>query len=371
MKKIIFILLSFTILFSCEEKAPVQVDGKAELEIVAVWKSDVRDSTNVYSPLANAEMILVSEYGMSIEYTNENGVMHLKEIPSSIYQISARKKYPDDESILIVGNITDVEVVSGSTVRDTIFAKPISSSGISINEIYSVGPVNNIYFMFDQFLELYNSSDEIKYLDGMQVFRVTSSRAYCTDHRTPELGEPGADWTGEGKMFGVTYAFKFPGRAGEKNYPFAPRSFITLAQDAYDHSSSVSTSIDLANADWEFVNQFSAVELDNPSVPNLVNISDCKTSDFMIGITSDIMVLASGQDTVLSDGIEISTILDGIEYQTSGTKNITLDERIDRGWVMAPPKYTGRSMQRREKGVDTNDGTLDWEIIPKPTPGYQ
>ncbi len=82
-------------------------------------------------------------------------------------------------------------------------------------------------------------------------------------------------------------------------------------------------------------------------------------------------MIASGVDTVWEDGIDIETILDGVEYQTSGTKRITLDERIDRGWIQSPPKYSGESMQRREKGIDTNDGTLDWKTIPTPTPGWQ
>ena len=371
MKKTIIFISLLAILFSCQEKAPVQVDGAAELKVVAMWNSSMVDSVYNYVPLANAEMILVSEYGMRSEFTDENGEMILTEIPSSIYQISARKRSPDNPNASMVGNITDVEVVSGSPVSDTIFTKLISSSGISINEIYSVGPVNNIYFFYDQYLELYNNTEEVKYLDGMQIFRVSSSRAYCADAYSPVLGGSGGDWTGEGSIFGITYAFQFPGRAGEKNYPFESHTFITLAQDAYDHSQAVSEAIDLSSADWEFVNQLNAVDIDNPKVPNLSNISECKTQEFMISLTSDIIILASGVDTVLSDGIEIATILDGVEYQSNETKNITLDERIDRSWVMSPPKYSGQSMQRREKGIDTNDGRLDWMIIPSPTPGWQ
>ena len=356
---IISILLAF---ISCQEEAPVQVDGRAELKIQALWEVTINDSVR-YVPLPNAEMILVSEYGMRTEYANENGILHLDDIPSSVYQISARRKHPDDPYISIVGNITDIEVISGSLVDDTIYAKPISASGISINEIYAGGPVNSIFFFYDQFIEVYNSSNEVKYLDGMQVFRVSG-----TDGGTKD---PGADWDNDDDIDGVTYAFKFPGRPGEKNYPFEPHTFITLAQDAYDHTQTVATSIDLSNADWEFVNQLNAVDIDNPNVPNLSNIRMDRTVDFMISLTSDIIIIASGVDTVWQDGIDIGTILDGVEYQSSGTKRLTLDDRIDRGWVQSPRKYNGESMQRREPGVDTNDGTLDWKVMTKPTPGYQ
>lgn len=365
MMKYLKILFITNLLFLnyCTEKAPLQVDGQADFNITALWNAPTADSTLSIEPLTNAEMLLVSEYGVRKEYTNENGVLHLSEIPSAIYQISARKKYPEDPKILIVGNIKNVNVISGSTVYDTIFAKPISASGISINEIYAGGPVNSIFFFYDQFIELYNSSDEVKYLDGMQVFRISGTNNSTED--------PGADWGEDGDLDGVTYAFKFPGKPGEHNYPFEPYTFLTLAQDAYDHTQSIAASIDLSNADWEFVNQFNAVDIDNPKVPNLENFRLDKTNDFMINLTSDIIILANGVDTTWEDGIDFDTILDGLEYQSSGTKRMTLDDRVDRGWVQSPPKYNGESMQRREKGVDTNDGTLDWEVIKKPTPGWQ
>lgn len=371
MKKIIATFLFLVLFISCREKSPVQVDGKTELTISVLWDTSSVANVKKYVPLSNADMIIVSEYGRRREHTNNVGVLHLTDMPSAIYQISARKKHPVDASIRIVGSITNVEVVSGTPVNDTIYTKPISSSGISINEIYAAGPVNNIFFTYDQFIELYNSSDEIKYLDGMQVFRVTSPRAYCAGPYAPKIGLPGADWNGDGKIHGVTYSFKFPGKPGEKNYPFSPNTFLVLAQDAYDHRKAVPVSVDLSNADWEFVNQFDAIDIDNPNVPNLTNISDCKVTDFLIRTTSDIIFITDGRDTVLSDGIDIETILDGVEYQSSGTKRITLDSRIDRGWVESPSKYSGESMQRREKGVDTNDGTLDWEIILSPTPGRE
>jgi len=363
MKKILQTLLLLTLLFSCQEKAPLQVDGEAELKIVAVWNNSGVDSIKNYVPLANSEMILVSEYGIRTEYTHENGILNLKNIPSSVYQISARGKHPLDETILIVGNSNDIEVLSGTEILDTIFAKPISSTGISINEIYAGGPVNSIFFFYDQFIELYNSSDEVKYLDGMQIFRVAG-----TDNSTKD---PGDDWDADDDIDGVTYAFKFPGRSGEKNYPFEPQTFIAIAQDAIDHSATVGTSIDLSNVHWEFVNQFNAVDFDNPKVPNLINFRLDRTTDFMINLTSDIIILASGVDTVWEDGIDIETILDGVEYQSSNSSRSTLDDRIDRGWIQSPPKYNGESMQRREKGIDTNDGTLDWKVIHKPTPGWQ
>ncbi len=359
--KFLYILFVFGFL-SCVEEPPTQVDGKAEMKILVLWNNSESDSTKNYVPLSNAQMILSSEYGVQINYCDENGIMHLTNIPSSTYQISAHGNHPADKSIVIVGNIKNVEVNSGNSVTDTIYAKPVSSSGIAINEIYSAGPVNKIFFIFDQFIELYNSSDSIKYLDGMQVFRVT---------RNSEGVGPGGDEGNDGDIDGMTYCFKFPGKPGEKNHPFPSHSFIVLAQDALDHRKSVSTSIDLSHADWEFYNQLSATDFDNKDVPNLININPEATGEFLISLTSDIIIVANGIDTVWQDGIDIETILDGVEYQSSASKRQTLDDRIDRGWIQSVPKFSGKSLERREPGTDTNDGTLDWRIIPYPTPGYQ
>ncbi len=363
MKKVIFTILLFVILFSCQEDQPLQTEGTTEMQIVALWSTSNLDSVKNYIPLDNAKIVLISEYGERSEFTDENGLMVLTDLPSSIYQISAIGKHPDDSNIQIVGNITDIEIKNEKIVRDTIFAKPISASGISINEIYSGGPVNSFNFVFDQFIELYNSSTEVKYLDGMQVFRFSG-----TDNGTKG---PGADWSNDGDIDGVTYAFKFPGRPGDQNYPFEPNTFLTLASDAYDHRNSVGTSINLSNADWEFVNQFNAIDFDNPNVPNLESFRLDDNHDFLIRTYNDIVIIANGVDTVWEDGIDLETILDGVEYQANLSFILTLDDRIDRGWILNPPIYTGQSMQRREKGVDTNNGTLDWETIPTSTPGRQ
>ena len=85
-----------------------------------------------------------------------------------------------------------------------------------------------------------------------------------------------------------------------------------------------------------------------------------------------IVAIASGVDTVWTDGIDISTILDAVQYsgQIRLTQN-TIDDRLDRGIVQAPPRYSGKSIQRKEPGMDTNDGSLDWEILSTSTPGRQ
>ena len=355
-------VLGLLLLYGCKELPPVTVEGNSKLELTAIWDVANNDSLPSYQPLKNAKVILSSEYGLQVKQTDNDGKLIITGLPSSTYGISVRMPHPDDSSIQLVGNVKDVEILSGKLSNDTIIAKPISSTGIAINEIYACGPLNNLFFFYDQFIELYNASDSVKYLDGMMIMRVSGNN---------DGKGSGADQDDDGDIDGVTYVFKFPGNPGEKNYPFQPKKFIVLASDAVDHRKTISTSVDLSHAEWEFYNQYSPADVDNPNVSNLINMRSDKDVDFLINLVSDVIVLSSGVDSVWSDGIDITSIIDGVEYQSSSTSTKTLDSRVDRGFVLSPPRYSGKSMQRREPGVDTNDGSLDWEIISHPTPGYQ
>jgi hypothetical protein len=364
MRKFFSIIILFTLSFvSCLEEPPVSVEGNTYFEMTASWYSIPTDTTSELLPMSNATVIFSSEYGIMVKNTDSEGKLIITGLPSSKYAVSCRMKHPEDESIQLIYNQKDIMIISGVPVIESVIAKPVSSSGIAINEIYCGGPLNNIFFFYDQYIEIYNLSDSVKYLDGMMIMR------FSGNSDTGEKG-PGADEDDDDDIDGAVYIFKFPGLPGEKNIPFEPRSFITMASDAVNHQATVSTSIDLSNANWEFYNQFSSTDIDNPNVPNLINIRSDRTVDFLINLVSDVIILSSGVDSVWEDGIDISTVIDGVEYQSSPNVLKTLDDRVDRGFALSPPKYSGQSMQRREPGSDTNDGTLDWEILPAPTPGY-
>jgi hypothetical protein len=338
-------------------------DGNGTLNLQAVWNNSL-DSIPNYVPLKNAQIIMNCQYGLKIYYTGSDGYLRLNHLPSAVYNISIKAPHPSDPTIILVGAIRNLNVVSGQTSTPIDTAKPVSSTGIAINEIYCSGPVNNIFYFYDLFIELYNSSDSVKYVDGMQIMRVSG-----TDNG---IYPPGGDWYNNGKMQGVTYIYKFPGKPGEKNYPFYPKQFLVLAGDAVDHRKAVSTSIDLSHADWEFYNQYMAADIDNPNVPNLINLRPDNGTKFLINLMEDVVALASGVDSVWTDGIDMNTIIDAVQYNPNPyTAKKTIDDRLDRGIIQSPPRYSGKSMQRKEPGMDTNDGSLDWEIIPHPTPGRQ
>ena len=326
----------------------------AQVILTTLWSDG---STNY--PLKNAKVFISSENGITVNYTDETGKLELILSSENTYSFLVQTPHPDDNKIFLRGSLNNVKLTRGEIRSETIITKPTSSFGISINEIYSSGPVNSIFYFYDQFIELYNSSDSIKYLDGLLVMRFAGIAK-------------GADENNDGDIDGVTYIFKFPGNPGEKNYPFHPKTFLVLAQDAENHKNTISTSYDLSNANWEFYNQVSANDIDNPSVPNLINMKSESTADFMINLFSDAVVLADGMDTVWEDGIKIETIIDGVQYLPDNLTSKTLDERVDKRYVISPPRYRGLSMKRREPGWDTNNSSNDFnQNHTSATPGYQ
>lgn len=359
---LLFSLIILFYLYGCKENPPVVYDGSGSIELKAVCNISTDTIPNLV-PLPNAKVTVQSQYDIRFYYTGADGILKLLNLPCGTYNISIKAPHPTDASIILVGAIRGITIGSGQNFSVTDTAKPVSNSGIAINEIYSAGPVNNIFYIYDLFMELYNSSDSIKYLDGMYVMRVS---------RTSGTGLfPGGDWYNDGRMQGVTYCYKFPGSPGEKNYPFYPKQFLVLAGDAIDHRKAVSTSVDLSNADWEFYNQYMPADIDNSNVPNLINLRSDNTTKFLIGLNDDIVAISSGVDSVWNDGVDISTILDAVQYRGNVTLPKYLDDRLDRGIIQAPPRYSGKSIQRKEPGMDTNDGSTDWEILTAPTPGKQ
>jgi len=306
-------------------------------------------------------------------YTNEDGEISFNNLISGLYTISFNKIYLNNRYI---GGGGSINIMSSQTV-DTVFTAFLIEPGIKINEIFAAWSQNDILYYHDQFIELYNASDDTLYLDGMIIVRGGGNVQACSDIDN------------DGQLENFVHAWRFPGKPVSKlynrtkgDYPIYPHQFVILATDARDHTEYVPNSVDLSHADWEFVNKKDYADYDTPSVPNIICLRDDYSSDFMYAGTSDIILLCTGEDAVpdenskyplgVEDGIAIETIIDGVEYQSSSTSLKTLDSRVDKGFTgVGINSYSGKSMQRIMPGFDTNNSSIDFKILLKPTPGYQ
>ncbi|HEY6170925.1 MAG TPA: hypothetical protein VIX80_01580, partial [Candidatus Kapabacteria bacterium] len=222
-----------------------------------------------------------------------------------------------------------------------IFAQ---AKGIVINEIY-IGGVRTI-LANDSYIELYNPTSTTLYLDGCLLARVTSNSS--------------------GFLQPIAEAWKFQGIAGNKTLPVGPGQFVVICAGAQ----AVSGGLDLSNADYETYAGIPIFEKDNPSAKNLRKIgAGTITTDINISQTLDAIVLTDGEDTVLADGIQELSVIDGVQYST--TEAMILPISIDGGFTGGAGLALGKTMERTQKGVTTHNSGVDFSLYPKPTPGYQ
>ena len=376
MKKVLIFLAIMIISFwitSCEDK-PNDVDRQAKAQFVVIDTSgtlDIDPATNKRL-FKNGTVTLYSrDYNESFKFTtNSQGMIDASNLLASHYTISVNQQVSDAFSIF--GN-KEKDIYSTQAGIDTIYLRGMPSAGLIINEMYYCGPVNNVFYIFDLFVELYNNSDKVQYLDGAIISRCSKKDEEASSIVT------GSD----GLLYvRVIYAFQFPGTPGGKQYPVQPGEYVVVAGDAVDHRLAVANSIDLSKANWEFYNPL-ATDIDVASVPNVTNILSKTTTDFMVGITGDALVLSSGKKGVRMEGtdamLDLTTILDGIQWLNKVTSTRKLDGRVDAGTAgVGIPSYSGKSVERipvdknnPKKKSDTNNSTIDFGINEKPTPGYQ
>ncbi len=378
-----YLLYWFSILFgilinSCSINKPSAIDATSAITLVVIDTTGISpvDSMSGIAPVRQARVRLFStEYGKPLDFwTDERGEVSASDVLASHYRIAVDKRITAEEMFqarqffregMLKGSL-EVDIVAADFSRaDTIKLDLSILSSIIINEVYYCGPANSGLYYSDQFVELYNASDNTQYLDSLVVCRASQTPDYI------------------GQFCEVYYVYQFPGNG--KDYPIEPGEFVVVAQDAMDHVKvgGASGSVDLSQADWECYNQLGN-DLDNPNVPNLININPNKKVDFMIGLSGNGVVLAKVTDhsqLVFNEKgyilLDFSNVLDGVEYAANTDATKEMDPRLDAGFAgKGVQKYSGKSTERENPetgaaGYDTNNSTFDFVSIYRPTPGYQ
>lgn len=370
MKKILIILgVSAMVLSSCLlfETKPEAIDGDLQINLRFTLPSE-EDST-VQVPVADLPVrIFTTNYNIPELYdtTDANGLVHFDHLPYAYYTVEAH-------AIISTGGFTEMEVVGAkvlelvadslqgiNTYSDSISMES-SKRGLKLNEIYTSGPKNRIYYFYDLYLELYNGLSETAYLDGMIILRLSTTRDLFAD------------------TLSVTNIFQFPGTPiTGRQYPIEPGQFMVLAGKAMNHNAIgpiAGLSVDLSHADWEFRNLIEPGGYDNPNVPDITTnngrVSQGSRVDFLVGITGDGIALCDGTDYDQTDGIDINTVVDCVEYSSSETHTKEVPYSLDASFGgIGQTKYNGESLERIRPGFDTNNSRVDFVVISAPTPGY-
>jgi hypothetical protein len=376
MYKYSLMIITAVFLYCCAEHMPTQQDGGLVYRVIISDQSGLlpTDPDLGYAPVGDAEIILISKSYFEttikprsfIARSNQAGLVEFNNLAASGYTMQVEKEIPYQDTTVFLRGSREAEVYTTWDTPDTVRTNIAVPSNVVINEIYYCGPVNRAFYFFDQFVELYNTSNDTVYLDGMLVSR---ARQYAhPDIETNDF------------LQGI-YLYKFPGEPlTGRDHPLPPGEFTVLASDAYDHSAFIDNAVDLSDAEWEFYNIYGG-DLDNPA-KNLVNLLPDKSSDFLINLVHNAVILSDGSEWYFGEmndagtyqyiHFPISTVLDAVEYCTNAEKKKEITTRVDAGFAgIGVLKYSGVSVERRFPGFDTNNSTLDFINIDTPTPGYQ
>lgn len=376
-------VLITTWLISCAREMPVQRDGVLTLTAIVADRSGVIGMNEKlgYAPVAGAKVTLESKkyYETAtkprtyVAFTDSDGVVVFNSLAAGTYAITAESQTLfTDPQTQITGLVTlrgagIHNVFETVNIADTLKTTLAVQSTLAINEVYYGGaPPAKAYYFYDQFIELYNPGTDTVYLDGMLLCRGRN-----TLHTMMESND----------FVQAIYVYKFPGtgRSG-KQYPLPPDRFVVIAGDALDHSQYNSSALNMSAADWELFNPYGS-DLDYPSA-NVLNALPEASSDFLMDLKHDVVILADSAAFYPGEMIEsisrnymhipITYIIDAIEYSVNNDSKKRLTSRLDAGFGgIGLAKYSGKSIERRMPGFDTNNSSLDFVINNQPTPGYQ
>lgn len=258
-----------------------------------------------------------------------------------------------------------------------------------ISKVYASGTKdnNNKNYVADRYIEIFNNSDEIQYIDSTIYFGLVEAESVIA---YPASSNPGYVYARQ--IFRFTKTDSIPILQGKS---------IVIANSAINHTDFSPNSVNLQNADFEAKNTTFS---NNPIVPgleliysafpaliymNLINGGD--NGAFLFKTNANVrsfpIFYIPGKETGNRYmQIPIELVFDGVEtlknFVTTGPKPQTkrLQNFVDAGYmfITASSGYTNESIERRVDNsksdteryylMDTNNSSNDFRVVTDPTP---
>lgn len=331
--------------------------------------------------------------------TDENGQVSFS-LVSGVYDFSA---VLETEEFAFNGSLTSTTIAADQDLTITLKATTLSG-GLVIKEYYYAGsqtPEDKTYFS-DQFIEIYNNSDEVIYIDQL-----------CIGLIDPLASSQISTWVDESgnlqdKLPLGTTSWYIPGTGQE--HPLQPRTSIVIAMDGIDHQTdeagNPNSPVNLGNADWEtyFGDVNGGKDADAANVPNLSLLYTTSTTvvDFLYSVFGSAVVifkLPTAPAVFAADAANFATkpgatgtaastlylqipreyVVDAVEavYPDEAKRNKRLPSDLDAGSVFCEKSYNSKSVRRKVKQIvdgkviykDTNNSTEDFLPDQTPAPG--
>lgn len=292
----------------------------------------------------------------------------------------------EDKARVVVGlSLMNQRIFSASDFHLTLNAAVIK--GLLISKVYYSGTRDNMdrTYTTDSYVELFNNSDEVQYLDGkyLGLAESVSPAAY------PAKDNPDSIF--------LRQCCRFPGAGAD--YPVQPGgSVVIAARSARNHLESAPTTVDLSHAAFEVKLTEGSGNPDIPMLPFVTNSTTIQYLNLLSGGPNTVVLFETDEDVLTwpqvyqigkTSGerflrIHKKVVSDGVEClkkpaQTDpdvNTKRLQAD--IDAGYITITSvngynhESVDRKVSRQENGryylVDTNNSSADFVVCTDPTP---
>jgi len=424
MKQLLTYFAVLMLLFSCRDDDFGNNSNTLQptnFKVEVKYDASYNDTSGNTRRVKNATVVMVNNssgdtYTIS---TDADGFANFSNVIPGTYQITVSKKMLSDEFYATFNYVSPAAELSfngtqeGATINVNVQSTVIEVRSARIGDLL----IKQIYYggshitqgagIRDQFIELYNNSNEVIYADGLYLGQLYGKTNTTVNSYTQSNGQ--FDWS---KSMGMTmggtantdfvyadYVMRIPGTGTQ--YPILPGQSLVIAQNALNHKSPLvdntgspinilnpSLTVDLSGSDFEvylgtFNNSIGEAiykfDIQNPAVKDLEiaywgrpgNWSG--NNDFIMdspGRDSFIIFKMDPADfTLLSDysdpsvtnatvstryfkQIPINIIIDGVDlqhYNPNSQRPKMLNASVDASFIAGDQAYISQAVIRKTK----------------------
>lgn len=254
-------LFPLLLLSSCEKEHP-QIQREAEITF------EVKAPINMEGEITKIEgRILSKSKGTETALTFKDNKATQKLTQGEEYTLDLSATYATTGVEAIISYSEDLKVKEEERYsKDCQLMFEIPKSSFVISEIFFAGSRDRkgIQYDEDKYIVITNNSPVTRYADGLALIRSLWTSTEKKEQITPNLMDT---------HFVTDLVMQIPGRG--KEHPVKPYEHIILCHSAINHKKDNPNSIDLSNANFEWMSDkgyTDAATPDNPTVPNMINL---------------------------------------------------------------------------------------------------
>lgn len=437
MRKILFLLTAVVAIYSCNSDD--DFGGSSTLGSVPFAVNLKYDTETFNGEAVSQGEVVLKNTNTGDTYTlqtNATGVANFVDILPGTYDVTATKTLtsaefttvfgyaPTTESVTFNGSQGQV-LVNANVSATTIQLKSARIGDLVIKQIYYAGSHTTQGAVFrDQFIEIYNNSNEVIYADGLYIAQLYGRTSTTAASFTLSSGQ--FDWSqSTGMTSGSSantnfvysdYVFRIPGNGTQ--HPIEPGKSIVLAQTAVNHKAPMTDNsglpvnivnpdltVDLSSADFEaYLGNFRVslgedvyrYDIQNPAVPDMeiaywgrtgfpnnnkdMILDNLGRDSFVIFRADNFASFPNFTDPSVSTVVPTttyfvqipnSTIIDGVDLQhfnPSSQRPKMLPSEIDASFINTDAAYNSQAVIRKTKATidgrvileDTNNSANDF-----------